>query len=416
MHLFCSRIGRAAAVAAALLALPGAQAQKWTDRAEYDLVFTIRSEALPASRLALIDQWKQKYPKTEMAQVRAELDLYTSQALGMWDRMRGAARDLLAGNRENFVGLYWTTLLAPGAKEASPAELTAAEGAAKQLLAGLDTYFAAAAMPAGATAAEWRQRRIEAEVLAHRTLGWIEWQRGSFTTAEQEFTTCLEKIPQDARASAWLGTVLALEKTTEKQTSALWHLAHAAFSDGEGSLSGTQRQEVNGLLEKFYTAFHGSAEGLPELGASAKTAPFPPAGFRVETAAAAGARKQEEELTRTNPELAAWVTIRKRLDAPDGDKYFAEYWQDRALPALKGKVVECLPPARPKTIVLSMAESAGAEVRLTLDRPFANGAEAGTELRFEGTGVSFTREPFLLNIRAEQDKIAGWPAAGGSRR
>jgi hypothetical protein len=68
-HHFQS-LGAIAACLAAL-ALPvkpavGAAAAKWTDRNEYDLVLNIRAEAAPQKRLALLDQWKAKYPKTEL--------------------------------------------------------------------------------------------------------------------------------------------------------------------------------------------------------------------------------------------------------------------------------------------------------------------------------------------------------------
>ena len=55
-------LGAIAAVCLAAIALPvkpaaGAAAAKWTDRSEYDLVLTIRAEAEPHKRLALLDQW-----------------------------------------------------------------------------------------------------------------------------------------------------------------------------------------------------------------------------------------------------------------------------------------------------------------------------------------------------------------------
>ena len=67
----------AIAACLAALAVPalGAPAAKWTDRNEYDLVLNIRAEAAPQKRLALLDQWKAKYPKTELQQVRQELYL-----------------------------------------------------------------------------------------------------------------------------------------------------------------------------------------------------------------------------------------------------------------------------------------------------------------------------------------------------
>ena len=54
------------ALAACAAASAAPAPAKWTDRNEYDLVLTIRAEAAPQKRLALLDQWKAKYPKTEL--------------------------------------------------------------------------------------------------------------------------------------------------------------------------------------------------------------------------------------------------------------------------------------------------------------------------------------------------------------
>src|SRR5260370_24096087 len=70
---------------------------KWTDRDEYDLVLNIRAEAAPQKRLALLDQWKAKYPKTELQQVRQELYLTAWQSLGDSPAMRAVAAGTAGG-------------------------------------------------------------------------------------------------------------------------------------------------------------------------------------------------------------------------------------------------------------------------------------------------------------------------------
>jgi len=74
------RCGWLSAVLLLVLAISSA-GSAWTDRSEYDLVLTIRSESTPQKRIELLDQWKLKYPKTELRQERRELYLATYQAL-----------------------------------------------------------------------------------------------------------------------------------------------------------------------------------------------------------------------------------------------------------------------------------------------------------------------------------------------
>ena len=78
-------------------------------------------------------------------------------------------------------------------------------------------------------------------------------------------------------------------------------------------------------------------------GAVSGTNAFPLAGFQIESAEALKARKEEEELNLSNPELAAWRRIRKRLQAQDGETYFAESVKNSPLPKLKGRLIPLQP-------------------------------------------------------------------------
>jgi len=409
-------LGALAAVCVAVIALPvkpaaGAAAAKWTDRGEYDLVLTIRAEAAPQKRLALLDQWKAKYPKTELQQVRQELYLSAWQSLGDSSRMLAVAREMISGAADNLVGLYWCTLLVPEAKEVSADLLDAGEKAARQLLAGLDTYFAPAAKPEGTAPEVWPKRRGETEFLAHRALGWVRWQRADYPAAEAEFNTCLKQDPNRAEISAWLGAVLVLDRQPANQVPALWHLARAASYRGSGGLPDTQRRQLGPVLERLYTVYHGETAGLDQLRIASVATAFPPAGFDIESASAALARKQDEELTRTNPQLASWFRIRRRLEAPDGEAWFAASMHNTALPMrLKGTLLRATPAGKPAELVLGVGDAAAEEVILKLDTPFAHGAEIGTVLEFEGTFEAFTKAPFTLTVQCNQEKIEGWPA------
>ena len=85
----------------------------WTDRSEYDLVLKIRMEASPQKQLELLDQWKRLYPQSEMRQQRRELFLAAYQASGDAAHVFETAREMVADSPDNFVGVYWCTLLVP---------------------------------------------------------------------------------------------------------------------------------------------------------------------------------------------------------------------------------------------------------------------------------------------------------------
>jgi tetratricopeptide (TPR) repeat protein len=369
-----------------------ASAANWTDRKEYDLVLNIRAESSPQKKLGLLDQWKNKYPKSEFQPVRRELYLSTYQALGDSAHTLSVAGEILASQPDSLVGAYWFTLLLPEEKAASPEQLALGEKASRLLLAG----------PKSAAGTD---------LMAHRTLGWIHWQRSELAPAEEEFRKCLELDPTAAEISAWLGAVLALGQRPDQRVPALWQLARASAYQDAGSLPDGQRRQFGAVLERLYTSYHGDSSGLDQLRSAAAKTLFPPAGFDIESVADAALRKQDEELSRNYPQLAAWVRMRQKLEAPEGDKYLAETLRNNPLPRLKGTLIKADPPGNPNELTIGISDPAKAELVLKLSTAFPNDAAPGTVLEFEGTVDSFVKSPFALTVVSEPSKISGWPAA-----
>ena len=373
-----------------------ALAQDWTDRAEYDMALAVRAQAAAADRLPLLDQWKQKYPKSAVRQFRAELMLSAAESLGDGKRMQEVARELTSVEPSHFTGLYWLTLLAPGNSSPDAAALAEAETAAKGLQKNAEAGGA--------------KQKTEVMALAHRTLGWVAWRRGGLEAAEKELTACLALAPRNAEASAWLGAVLAVQKPPARQIQGIWHLARASFLDGEGALGPAPRRDVRALLEAAYSGYHGGLDGLEEIGAAARAAAMPPANFKVETASEMALRKADEEMEKTNPQLLTWVRIRRRLEGPDGD---AEYRKlaEGTLPQLKGYVIRCDADPKPTEAILGLQDSAVEEIAIKFDAPPARCAEVGVAVEFTGKPVEITRAPFRLGVAVEGKSIQGWPSA-----
>jgi hypothetical protein len=388
---------------AAAAAPPG-----WTNRAEYDLVLKIRAEASPQKRIELLNQWKKEYPQSEMRQARRELFLGAYQASGDIVHMFETASEMLAEQPDNFVGVYWCTLLTPEMKDGQPATLDVGGKAARQLRAGLDGYFAPGQKPQGMADADWGKRKTAAGLLAQRAMGWVEWQRGDLPAAGGAFTGYLQQDPGSAEIASWLGFVLASQN---QPIPAAWQFFRASSRHGEGALPEVRSRQVEDLAGRLYAAYHGSADGADKLRAAAAASPFPPAGFQVESAAMVRQRMAEEALRQADPELAAWLRIHGQLSGPDGEKYFAETLKPSPLPKLRGTVIRCDPPDKPDRIWLGLSSAGTEEVVLKVSVPFSYAAEPGTQIRFQGTADSFVKEPFSLTVLAGPQDIDGWPAA-----
>ena len=380
-------------IAALLLLSFAAPPGDWTDRGEYDLALAVRAEASPKKRLQILEQWKAKYPASGLSQIRRELYLSVYQSLGDNDAMLGVAKEMIAAEPDNLTGRYWSIVLIPGGRDTTAETLQAGEKAARSLLAN------PAAVPA--------DQKEAVSFLAHRALAWALWQRGDVAAAQEEFTTCLKQQPDNAEISAWFGTVLALQKEEDKKVAALWHLARATALRGDRALPLHQQRQIGGLLDKLYVSYHGDESGLDELSRQAAAAPFPPADFKIESAAIVAERKQQEELERTNPQLAAWLKIRKQLEAADGAQFF-DTLKSEPLPKLKGTVIRSSPPARPNEIVLGVSDPAVEEIILKLSAPLPARLEPGAQLEFEGRAESFMTSPFSLVVVVEREKVEGW--------
>lgn len=375
----------------------------WTDRKEYDLVLTIRSEAAPEKRLALLDTWSKSYPQSSLARSRQELYLATYDSMGDRQHMFGVARQMLAAQPNDPIGLYWVTVLAPQQTNANSEIWEAGDKAAHQLLASTKDAFAPTKRPATLSEADWQKQRTAVEVLAQRTEAWANWQRGNFGAAAEDLTQCLKKDPGNAEISSWLGIVTGLDNN--KQSQALWHLARATDKALPTPLADDQRRQVNGMLETVYVSYHGSLEGIEQLRKVAESSAFPPAEFTVDPVTVVNARRAEAELSQTNPELAAWLVLRRQLEDTNGEKYFTSDLQGKPLPQLSGTVLRAVPAKAPREITLSMTDTPSADVTVKLTVALSSAVHPGVKMVFQGNGDSFTRNPFQLVVTADTAQI-----------
>ncbi len=411
--------GCAAGAVMALLLTMGAgsvfgQAQngpQWKDRAEYDLYVSITKETDPAKRVDLLKSWAEKYPTSDYKSQRSTLFVTTYAQAGKPQEAINAAKELLASDPGNVTALYWATIETPLASP-TPDNLDFGQKAAQGLLD--------AKKPAQMSDADWEKTKeqLSFTATAHTTLGWVAMQKKDNDTAEKEFTASLAANPNAGQVSYWRGTTILAEKNPDKQGAALYDFARAAAYDGPGSLNPGGRDQVKAYLTKAYTTFHGSADGLDQLLATAKTSANPPAGFKILSQVDIEKAKIEEENKEraANPSLALWKSIKDQLTAANGQSYFDSSMKDAALPGgaggvqkFSGKLVSQEPETRPKKLVLAITDSTTPEVTLELDAPLPGKADPGTPISFNGVAKAFTASPFNVTFSVQKKDVEGWP-------
>jgi tetratricopeptide (TPR) repeat protein len=401
--------------------------KNWKDRPEYDLWESIGKETVPAKRLELLNTWKEKYPNSDFADRRQQLFMTTYAELGRGGDALATAGDILARDPNNLRALSeaLTAIFTLQNPPPSADQLTIAERAANQVLSNVDLLFAPDRKPAQVTETDWLAAKRNIRMVARNALGYVAWQRKDFEKAEGEFTRSLQVESDQGQVSYWLSNVILSEKKPEKYSAALFDMARAAAYDGPGSLNASGRQQVLGVFQKTYATWHGSDEGADEVLALARNTALPPPNFTIASKAdlLKAKMQKEEELRKTNPQLALWRSLKETLTGPQAQSYFEEHMKGAEVPGgdiaeFCGKLIEAKPESRPKQLMISVDGGDAADAVLELAEPLSGKMEPGAKIGFKGIATAYAANPFSITFEVARKDVSGWkgnPGAGVSK-
>jgi len=387
---------------------------------EYNL-FQAFQKADTKGKVEALDKWKAAFPTSDFAEEREEQYLIVYQQLNMNRQAFDKAAEILKTRPNHFYSLSaierLVFALPPPPK---PADLDTAERVSKYILENLDTAFSASNRPTDVKEADWTTYKPAMQNAAQATLARIYAQRKDHPKAEIELTKYLHMDPTQGATSLSLGGELLAQNKEhpEKLAPGLYHFARAAAYDGPNSLPAASRKDALDYLTKTYTAYHGSNEGLDKLLALAKNNPFPPEGFTIESIQQISAKQaaSQEEFLKAHPDLGLWQTaIKEPLTKDGGDAFFEMSMKGALLPGgangvmkFKGKIISMTPETKPKQIVLALEQPNVPDVTLELSEALPGKMDPGAELQFEGVAKSYTKQPFMLVLETEPNKIEGW--------
>jgi hypothetical protein len=414
-------------VMAAQESKPADSAKKdWKGPEEYAL-FQNYQKADTKGKIEALDKWKAAFPASDFADEREEQYLIIYQQTNMNRQAFDKAAEILKTRPNHFYSLSAIERLVYTLPPAiTPADLNTAERVSKYLLDNLDTVFAPSNKPMDVKDADWATYKPAMRNAAQATLAWVYVQRKDHPKAETELTKYLHLDPTQAASSLTLGGELLAQNQDhpEKIPLGLYQYAHAATYDGQNSLSEPQRKQALDYVTKTYTTYHGSKDGLDKLLALAKSSPFPPEGFSIESAQQIAVKNaaDRENFIKTHPELGLWQTaIKDPLTMDGGDAYFEMNMKGTLLPGgangvqkFKAKIVSMTPAVKPKQIVLALEQPNVPDVTLELSQALPGKMEAGDELQFEGVAKSFTKQPFMVVFDVEPKQIEGWTGKNAS--
>jgi hypothetical protein len=277
---------------------------------EFDLAKAADEEKDPKAKIAKLDKWRQAFPQSEHEDERNDLYLGAYLQASMNRQAFDKALEINKANPNHFYSLQTVLALVQGLMPATPADLDNAARISMYIIDNADTAFAAANKPPTLTDAQWPAVKPAMKELAHSTYLYTITARMDLPREETELTAYLKKDPTRAITSYDLaGVILAQNKTQpQKQPIAFYHFARAAAYTGPNALPAAAQRQALDYITRTYTAYHGSAQGLPELLAMAKENPFPPDGFTIKSKNELDieAAKRQAEADAANPIFAYW--------------------------------------------------------------------------------------------------------------
>ncbi len=393
---------------------PAQQESPYKDTAEYELVMSIQKEQDPQKKNQLLQQWQEKYPDSKLKTARLQLMLQTYQQLGNAAQMKKVATEMTVADPQGLIGLVGfqtLNLLTVSMNDTSETALADGEKAANGLLAILDQVK----KPEQVAEDVWAKETNNYKALAHKTLGWVALNRKNFPQAEAAYTESIKIKPNQGDIALLLGNVILRQRIPEKQASALYQYARAASLEGEGALAPPQRQQAKAYVEKTYTNFHGSQDGLDEILTRAKTEPFPPDDFKIVSKAEIQ-QQDREKLKAEDPPLYLWLNVKDNLTGADGDTA-AEAMKgsdvglgQMQLSGFKGKLISATPETNPKEIQLSVQDGLNPDAILRFPVALKGKADSGIELEFKGALAEVSKDPYILTFDVNTDDLKGWPA------
>ena len=383
----------------AAVAIPNPQEKKYQDRAEYDVITKVYGEADPARKLALLDEWKQKYPKTDYDLERAQFYLDSYQKTGKTAETVDAAKEVLEKVPGNFAANYAITLFSPYLGRADDEVIADGTKAANALLEAIPTQFGT--KPDTVAQAAWDSARAQAETASYLTIGWGRMQKKDNTGAEESFRKVLEIDPSRGQVSYWLGQVVLGQNDASKYDIAFFSFARAALYDGPNSMPVEGRSQVSDYVQNMLRKNYGDESFdlyWPQFEEMAMMSALP--SKRIELKSTQQLRfDAEQKSRRENPKLWVYKDLKTALTGAQGDATWRRL-RGALTPEMRLYVVSATPPERPGTINLSSVPGGAIEVVLNLENRRRTGLRRGTMVTIEGVAAVLRKAPFRLTINA----------------
>jgi tetratricopeptide (TPR) repeat protein len=372
------------------------QKKEIKDPAEYNAYVGAVQQKDPAAQISGLEAFLAQYPNSVMKEDALETLMVAYQKSNNQAKMIDTAQRILQANPNNLRALALLAYIKRAQAEAGQdAQNNLTQGAqfADRGLQALQT----APKPEGVPDADFAKMKTQMSAIFNGTSGMAALQAKNYPQAQQRLRAAVEADPNDLR-NVYPLALADLTGTPPNSVEGLYFIARAAVL-AAGSPSQAQ---IEGYGKNQYTKYHGSDQGWTDVEAQAKTNPMPPAGFTIQQYVPPTPAQQAADLAKTKApkdmSFAEWELVLSAGAPADADKVWSAI---KGVPLqMEGTVIKATPTELQIAASQDDIDQKRADVIVTMGGtiPAKLMPQEGSTLDFEGTPVSYTPSPFVMNM------------------
>ena len=389
----------AAPAPAAQPAAPPPQKKEIKDPAEYNAYVGAVQQQDPNAKISGLEAFLTQYPNSVMKEDALELLMGLYRQTNNAAKMVDAEQRLLQVNPNNLRALALMTYdkRALASQGQNPQQNLA--DAAQYGATGLEA-LKTAPKPEGMADADFDKQKKQMSVIFSGAVGMAALQNKDYGKAQAALRAAAEGDPNDIQ-NVYPLALAYLSANPPDYVNGLFFIARAAAL-AAGSPGQAQIEKYG---KSQYVKYHGSDQGWTDVLATTKTTPLPPADFTITKYVPPTPAEQAADLVKNKTpndikqmSFADWQLVLSAGKPEDQDKVWSVI---KGVPLqMEGLVIAAT------STEVQIAESqddidqkrADIVVTMTGTIPDKLMPKVGANLQFEGTPVSYTPSPFVMNM------------------
>jgi len=373
--------------AAAQTGTSQSQAPVIKDPAEYNAYMGAIQQKDNAAKISGLEAFLVQYPNSVVKLDALESLMGAYQAAGNTAKVVDSANRLLAVSPDNVRALVVLAYTERASQQWSQAAQHAEHG-----LEALPKMQ----KPEGASDADFAKQKSQVSALLNSVAGFSSLQLKDYTNAQKYLRAAVQEDPTNLQ-DVYPLALAYLTNNPPDYVNGLFFIARAA-----DLATGAGQTQILSYGKSVYVKYHGAEDGWTDVLNAAKTAPEPPAGFTVAKYVPPTPAQQAASIVKSKApkdmSFAEWELVLS-VGSPDDANTVWTAIKGKPL-QMEGQVIK----ASPTELQIAGSEDdidkniADITLKTAAPLPAKLMPKEGSTLDFEGTPVSYTPSPFMMEM------------------